>query len=285
MASKIPARHVQQAKRDLDMRDKLVNHASLLVHNVLVRSIDGVYSHYARTGKYKDPDLSQMQVIFTNFYKSLLKSAYTSCERHRMPVKKLAALPEPDLPDGPKAIRKAIKPNSKFYKELLKRSAKLYGAAKKSFLKKFQREFAKLIPKLETTNLAPAQIKQEIKKAWGLETAPARVNVIFQTESTKYFAQAQINYFQDSDDIIGYMYSSVRDTSRTPICKCREGMVLAAGSAELKHNMPPLHYNCRSALTPLADDAQNRALMKESARQPSSRPLKQYPPLAGFGEG
>ena len=270
----------RRVKYDLRAKDRLVLEASRKMNDVLRGGIDDVYAHYARTGKYKDPDLSAMDAIFKTFYKKILSAAVSSCERELPKVKRLAAPIDPKLPNGVIAIAKILSPKSRFFKQVMKRAAQLRDSALTNYLQKLRKQFQKVLPLLESTDLSPKQAKQEIAKAWGGSAQidgknfSPRVETIFRTESTKYFADAQVAYFEDSPDIIGFLFDSVRDTSRTPICKCRHGMILLPGSKELSKNTPPLHYNCRSHLVPLANDHENRKMVQDPQRKPSSRELE-----------
>lgn len=148
---------------------------------------------------------------------------------------------------------------------------------KNAYLRKLRQYFGRLMPKLTIGAITPIEARSALERA--VKATQPRVQTIFRTETTKYFAEAQRAFFDNEPGILGYLFDSVSDTARTDICRSRHGMVLPMGRKDLlKKNTPALHWNCRSHLIPLADTPQNRKMMEDPGRDPDRRSLAPLPP-------
>lgn len=135
------------------------------------------------------------------------------------------------------------------------------------YKRRLEKKFSLLLPKIQAGEIAPADAKAQMRKAWG--ASKARIETIFRTETTNYFTSTQLAYFEGEPSIIGYLFDSVRDSSRTPICRSRHGLIYKPGSALLAKNKPPCHWNCRSDFIALADTPENRKMVADPSRDPS----------------
>ena len=241
---------------------------------VLRGAVDDVYNSFVSTGKFKAPNLDAMDKIGENFYRRVVTAAVKSCQDQR-PKKRLAKLPEGKLPDGPSALDKVLR-NRRYWQSIMKRKRALIGKAKADYLERLEKQFRRVLPLLEKTDLSPRDAKKKIGEAWG--SGRARTETIFRTESTRYFAKSQVAYFEDNSEIIGFLFDSVRDTSRTGWCLSRHGLVYLPGSELLATNTPPCHWNCRSHLIPLVNDAENRKMVQDPKRDPTKVKVVPLPP-------
>jgi SPP1 gp7 family putative phage head morphogenesis protein len=241
---------------------------------VLKNAVNDVYTHWRETGKYKDPDLDSMYDVTEKFYRSTVEAAVTSCKRID-PRRKLAAPPDGDLPEGPRALDRVVN-NRRYWQRIMRRARALTGRAKTQYLKRLQVQFKRILPLLEIGDMAPREIKAKLAEAW---RAPrARAETIFRTETTRYFSKAQVEFFNDNNNIIGFLFDSVRDTSRTSICQTRHGLIYRPGTELLHKNTPACHYNCRSHLIPLVDDPENQKMLADPKRDPTKVRVEPLPP-------
>lgn len=114
-----------------------------------------------------------------------------------------------------------------------------------------------------------AKFFKDIKnKAIGL-IPKSRLMTIAKTEVTKAFNRGRIASME-TNGVSHVLFLAIEDGVTTDICRSRNGMVLRVGSAAYKANTPPLHFNCRSTLTPLPSDS---SLIKDRRRSPERRLL------------
>lgn len=80
----------------------------------------------------------------------------------------------------------------------------------------------------------------------------ARAENIARTESTTAYNQGRLfTYLQDPDFVPAVLFSAILDSRTTPICIARNGLVIALTDPSLRANTPPLHFQCRSVLSPV----------------------------------
>ena len=276
---KLPPKVARQANRDLDKQDEIVLGARKAMDRVYEAALDQAIAHFMKTGKYKAPDLKGVLPVVQKFYRSTVSAAVDSSETHAPAKKRLAKLPSGDLPEGPRALDRVLT-DRRYWQKIMRRARALTERAKKQYLDALEKQFKKIIPLFEIGDLSPGDVKKKISETW--KSPAARTETIFRTESTRYFASAQVKYFEGNKNVIGFLFTSVRDTSRTPICKCREGLIYRPGSKELENTTPPLHFNCRSHLIPLINDEANQRLLDQDARNPAGKTL--VPVMPGFGK-
>ena len=78
--------------------------------------------------------------------------------------------------------------------------------------------------------------------------------MIFRTETTRYFNDARVAYFQENTDVDFVQIIAVTDGRISNICESREGYVIPIALAGEKKFKPPFHPNCRSVQSPLDTD-------------------------------
>jgi SPP1 gp7 family putative phage head morphogenesis protein len=71
------------------------------------------------------------------------------------------------------------------------------------------------------------------------------------TATNTAYNEARDSLFQRSDDVTGYLFSAVLDDVTTELCRSLDGRMWKKDDSEWIIYQPPLHYNCRSILTPV----------------------------------
>lgn len=87
-----------------------------------------------------------------------------------------------------------------------------------------------------------------------LEVNKPHAEMIFRTETTRYFNDARVAYFQENTDVDFVQLIAVTDGRISNICESRDGYVVPLEKAELKQFKPPFHPNCRTIQSPLDTD-------------------------------
>lgn len=255
-----------------------------VVHSVIKQmddamesAVETVVRSYETTGRYHAPNLDQMLTISNEFYRALVIEAYNQskeAKRRQMKVKKLAK-GSLGLPKNWKYMEQLFG-KTKYWSQVLKRSRRVAESIQKSYQQKLKKAFDKIVPALNDGEISPRDAKKYMFEAF--KTSKSRVETIFRTETTNYFGRTQVAIFEGDDDIIGFLFDAVRDSSATDICRKRHGLIYRPGTQLLKDNTPALHYNCRSQLIPLANTPENRSMLKDQSRSPSNRAVPPLPP-------
>lgn len=89
----------------------------------------------------------------------------------------------------------------------------------------------------------------------------ARLENIVRTESMAAYNQGILASYRGNRFIVAVQFNAILDARTTPWCRSRDGMVMKLDDDRLPANTPPLHYQCRSVLTPMdafdLEDLQN----------------------------
>lgn len=107
-----------------------------------------------------------------------------------------------------------------------------------------------------------SEIMQGVAKGESIEEIAARLdkrkkiskNTLarqVRTESVTQFNQAQLMVIKQSN-ITKVRYTAVLDGKTTPICRSFDGNIMDVEGLVIGKNAPPMHYNCRSTLIPVA---------------------------------
>jgi len=264
---KIPPWRKKQIDRKYQRKSKVV-HRVVSDMEVVMESLA---DHIVDSNGHTPPVINSLYNISERFYRSVVENAVESCDDEKESQKGKKRLAK-----GPTGITKNIKSiddifkNKRYWQAMMKRSRKLTEKLLKGYLRKLNKRFNELLPLIRDGQMSPADAKKQMREVWGA-TKP-RVETIFRTETTNYFEKTQVKYFKDDPEIIGFMFDSVRDSSRTDICRSRHGMIYTqdhVGHDSLSYNTPALHYNCRSHLIALANTPENVKLLKETSRDPA----------------
>lgn len=272
----MPAWRQRQLKLVENKQDLVVSSAVSRMNKILKKAVDQIWENYERGGNFIQPNLNDMFDASEEFYKNVLAIAI-QCSKstksmQRSTTKHLARLPY-GLPRNLKGLEQLFR-DKRYWPKVMKRSKLLTERLRKSYLLKLKKRFDKVIPKVLSNEMTPNEAKAEMLDGW--RATKDRVETIYRTETTNYFARTQVAFFENDEDIIGYLFDSIRDSGTTEICRKRHGLVYRPGTKELRENMPALHYKCRSHLIPLANTPENRKLLNDPSRDPRNRSV---PPL------
>lgn len=243
-------------------------------------AIDYIMNNYEQRGEYVAPSLNRMSEISDDFYRAVITQAFYCCEDEKraqfadVRMKKLSKAP-PRLPKNLNDLDKIFK-NRRYWSRVLNRSERLTKSLRMQYLRKLKRQFDKILPGLADGSFSVSDAKNKMIEAWN--ASKSRVETIFRTETTNYFAKTSVAYFESDDEIIGFLFDSTADSSRTSICKSRHGLIYRPGTRLLTLNTPSCHFNCRSHLIALANIPFNLKLLNEPQRDPSKRAVVPLPP-------
>jgi len=79
----------------------------------------------------------------------------------------------------------------------------------------------------------------------------ARLENIVRTESMAAYNQGILNTYRTNRFIVAVQFNAILDARTTSWCRNRDGLVMKLDDDRLAANTPPLHYQCRSVLTPM----------------------------------
>lgn len=112
----------------------------------------------------------------------------------------------------------------------------------------------------------------------------ARAENIARTEATMAYNQGRLASFRDSDGFVAAVeFMAITDARTTAICRERDGLVLALDDPDLPSCTPPLHFMCRSILSPVSPFELEDLGGDEYLAGMKERLQKATPPLEGFG--
>jgi SPP1 gp7 family putative phage head morphogenesis protein len=128
------------------------------------------------------------------------------------------------------------------------------------------------------------QVMDALRIALPEAIGKARAENIARTEATTAFNQGRMAAFRETKGFVGAVeFMAITDARTTPICMERDGLVLAIDDPRLPDNTPPLHYMCRSVLSPVSglelEDLGGKAYLDKQREKLDKLP----PPLKGFG--
>jgi SPP1 gp7 family putative phage head morphogenesis protein len=73
----------------------------------------------------------------------------------------------------------------------------------------------------------------------------------FRTETTRYFNEARVGYFQNNTKVDFVQVVAITDGRISDLCEHRNGYVIPVSESGKPRFKPPYHYNCRTVLSPL----------------------------------
>lgn len=262
-------------------KDQVINRAVTDMESAMKKAVAAIVDHGLNTGTFHEPAMHEMFNVSERFYRSVIQSAFESCEAEKRAQKGKRHLAAGNLPTGiPKTLRELEKVfrNKQYWPKIMKRSIGLTESLRTSYLRKLRRKFNELLPEIMAGRVSPEEAKKRMMSAW--EASKSRVETIFRTETTKYFGKTQVAFFNGDPEIIGFIFDSVPDRDRTDICKSRHGLIYrpgTTGKTGLDYNTPALHWNCRSHLIALANTPYNRKLLSDPQRDPKRKSVTPLP--------
>lgn len=252
-------------------KDRVIAQAVKAMDELYYSSVDYIFEHYDKTGRYVEPPLSGMESVGEAFYRKVISEAFHDAKDQKSVQggrKKLAQLPV-GLPKSLRSLEEVFR-DRQYWPRIMKRNKVLMERLRKSYWQKLKRKFRELVPRLLSGEISSEDAKSRMIHDWAA-TKP-RVETIFRTETTNYFGKTQVAYFSGDPDILGFLFDSVKDNARTDVCRTRHGLIYRpdfSGKNSIAYNTPALHYNCRSHLIPLANTAANRKMIADPTRNPS----------------
>jgi len=272
-------------------KDKVINRFVSDMEAVLKKAVQSITDHEFETGRLKDPSLTELYPIANKFYHNVIAESFKTSQEEKKLInkdkknkasnKRLASkLPEAlpkNIPQDLRGLEKLFR-DKRFWPAIMKRSKAIVDRLRKSYLQKLRRKFKELIPRIRDNEITTEQAKNKMMHVW--QASKPRVELIFRTETTKYFAKTQVAFFKNDSEIIGFIFDSVPDRSRTDICKSRHGLIFTwdmTGEYSIDRNSPPCHFNCRSHLIALANTDENNELLNDSRRDPRTKKIVDLP--------
>lgn len=293
----IPFRNPPWRNRQIDQKyrkkDKLVSKTVKLMMAKMEAVIDEVLENGIKTGKFIKPTLNDLYAITDDFYRALVTEAFYSAkteskgiEKNQPPLIKPEKSSDQQLTKlagakWPLGVPKTLPGLEKIFRDknswpkIMKRSKKVTDLVREEYLRKLGKKFDEVIPRLNSGDLTADEAKTQLRRAW--KATESRVELIFRTETTTYFAKVQVAYFNQEDGIIGFLFDALRDRATTEWCRSRHGLIYRPGSSLLTQNLPPCHWNCRSHLIPLANTPQNQKMLADPARDPENKKVSPLP--------
>lgn len=277
-----PAWRKKIIRNSFRRKDHVINQAVSQMESAMKKAVSLIVDHAMNTGEFHEPPMHEMFNVSEHFYRSVLRSAFQTCEEEKAQQKGKRRLAAGPLPTGlPKTLRDMEKVfrDRRYWPKIMKRSNKLVEGLRKAYLKKLKRKFGDLLPEILAGRVSPEEAKKRMMSAW--DATKSRVETVFRTETTKYFAKTQVAYFNNDPEIIGFLFDSIPDKDRTNVCKTRHGLIYrpgTTGKTGLDYNTPALHWNCRSHLIALANTPHNRKMLEDPQRDPKRKAVAPLPP-------
>lgn len=261
----------------------VVNKFIAAMERVMHAAIDKVVDESLTRREFVEPSLNEMFAVSESFYRGVIEQAYHASEDEKRAQTKdpnfkhlSAASRAPiGLPRTLRQLEKVFR-DRRYWPKIMKRSKAVTEGLRTQYLRKLRRKFRDLMPRIMDGDVTPEEAKKAMKTVW--EASKGRVQTIFLTETTTYFAKTQTAFFKGDDQIIGFLFDSALKDTTTDICRSRHGLVYRPGTKLLDENTPSCHYNCHSDLIPLADTPFNRRLLADPRRDPEKRKVVPLPP-------
>lgn len=128
------------------------------------------------------------------------------------------------------------------------------------------------------------QVMDALQTALPDAIGKARAENIARTEATTAFNQGRLEAFRETKGFVAAVeFMAITDARTTPICTERDGLVLAIDDPALPANTPPLHYMCRSVLSPVSEFELEDLGGKGYLDKQRDKLEKMPAPLKGFG--
>lgn len=105
-------------------------------------------------------------------------------------------------------------------------------------------------------NTSPRSVFVDVLKT-SLRKTDVAAEMIFRTETTRYFNESRIAYFREHTSTDFMQLIAITDGRISKICESRDNYVIPAGKSGQKKFKPPFHPNCRTVLSPLNTDTRS----------------------------
>jgi len=99
---------------------------------------------------------------------------------------------------------------------------------------------------------ATRQVMEDLRNRVFPMFTNAQLENIARTETTAAFNQGRLAMFRrNADFVIGVQFIAIHDDRTTNICRERDGLIMRLDDPRVAENTPPLHFQCRSVLSPI----------------------------------
>lgn len=158
---------------------------------------------------------------------------------------------------------------------VLQRTNKIAGDFSDDVLNRLKLDLIAAIipPSGEDFPISRKELTARIQKT--LDVSANRSDIIARTELTNAYNQGRLTSYNESNLVTHVRFIAIGDDRTTDICKTRNGLVFEKGSGQLLDNTPPLHFRCRSVLSPLLPRVNKRhaEMIADPSRNPKNREL------------
>jgi SPP1 gp7 family putative phage head morphogenesis protein len=278
---RLPAWRKKHQQEKFRRQDRISRKAVLDLEAVMRRAVDYIVDH-SSGGHFAEPNLEDMFSVSKIFYQQVIAGAFRSSQEEKTAQRGKVRLAASNIPPGlPKTLKgfEELFRDKRYWPKVMQRSDRLTERIRKAYIQKLRRKFRDLQPRIVAGEVSPQEAKEQMMEAW--DASESRVQTLYRTETTKYFARTQVEFFSGDPEILGFLYDSVADRARTDICRSRHGLIFKPGSTGpkgLSENTPALHWNCRSHLIALANTPYNRTMLEDPGHDPEKHVLVPKPP-------
>lgn len=158
-----------------------------------------------------------------------------------------------------------------------RRAFTVSGVAQQEVLEDVYAELLKAVEEGADFQSFKDAVGEKLERSWGKKGA-TRIETIFRTNVQSAYAAGRYAQLTDPDVLQArpfWMYDAVLDSRTSGVCRSLDGTVRPADDPFWDRNIPPRHFNCRSAL---------RSLTRQQAEARGvTEALPSAPPAAGFG--
>jgi SPP1 gp7 family putative phage head morphogenesis protein len=162
--------------------------------------------------------------------------------------------------------------------KLPKTEKKIADGLKNEYIKRIQNAYKKHGEEFrsgKTYNQTQARIK--IQNA--ANVSYARAQTIVNTETTRYYNEARVKFYEEEEGVTHYLFMCIRDLRTTKWCNTRYRVVYKKDSAILRKETPPIHWNCRSELLPLTpSNPRHKKMIDDKSSLRENRSPEKLPP-------
>lgn len=130
--------------------------------------------------------------------------------------------------------------------------AELINLEKERYLKNIKTVFKTVADDYyakEDSDYTPDIVKDVIGRVF--DKTKKQAEVVFRTETTRFFNDARVAYFKDNTDVDFVRLFAVTDGRISDICESRSNYVIPLAQAGQNKFKPPFHPNCRTIQSPL----------------------------------
>lgn len=270
-AQRVENRYKKQMAAEIDKLNRKI--ASLLAKH-------GRWT--AEIQKLADKKLEQ--IVYEHAYRTMRTGLATAMDGERSTRPKLSKPRKGRMPRNFKDLMSAWRSYNKTgkvpkkYKRFFDRAEDDSNKLKNEYLKKTRGAWERYSKDFRSGEVVTREeIITRIQKASG--TTRKHASTIVNTETTYYYNKIRREYYDQSEDVVAYLFVPVRDAATTKWCKTRRNIVYLKDSKYLQKETPPIHWNCRSELLPLTmqNPSHLRLIEDKSLRRENRRPEKLHP--------